>query len=99
MVEVNEKLTRHVAHLAKIALSESEIKLFTAQLNRVLGYVEKLQEANVEGIEPMTHPFEFNHPLREDEVIPSLKDSDGKPLILNSAPDLYNDGFKVPSIL
>jgi aspartyl-tRNA(Asn)/glutamyl-tRNA(Gln) amidotransferase subunit C len=99
MVQVNEALTRHVAHLARLALSDQEVKLFTAQLKEILDYVELLQDVDVEGIEPLFHPIDLELPLREDHVDSRIESGDGKNSILNSTPHVLNDGFKVPPIL
>jgi aspartyl-tRNA(Asn)/glutamyl-tRNA(Gln) amidotransferase subunit C len=99
MVEVNETLTRQVAHLARLELSDEEVKTFTSQLSNIIKYVEKLQEADVSNTEPMTHPLEMEAHMREDEVQPSPVDSENKPKVLNSAPDVLYEGFKVPQII
>src|SRR4051794_1544216 len=105
MVEVNEALTRKVGHLARLALSEQEVKTFTSQLGMILKYVEQLQEVNVDGVEPMTHPLSLENrpdlksPLRKDEAKPFPLDENGKPKVLKNAPDVLFDGFKVPPIL
>ena len=92
MVDVNENLTRQVAHLSRLELSDQEVKSFTVQLSNVLKYVDQLQEVNVAGVEPLTHPVELEAPLREDANRPSIN-------VLDSAPDVLYDGFKVPPIL
>ena len=99
MVEVNEKLTRSVAKLARLALTDQEVASFTKQMSKVLGYVEKLQEVDTQGVEPLTHPLDLTAPMREDVVVPPLVDSEGRPKILSSAPEVLFDGFKVPPIL
>jgi len=103
MVEINEALTLKVGHLARLALSEHEVKTFTAQLGMILKYVEQLQEVNVDGVEPMTHPFndraDLAAPLRKDEAKPFPRDENGKPKVLRHAPEVLFDGFKVPPIL
>lgn len=99
MIEVNEKLTRQVAHLARLSLSDSEVTTFTSQLGNILNYIEQLQEVNVQNTEPLSHPLELATPLREDRVVPSLKDKEGKPKVLSSAQDVLYDGYKVPQIL
>ena len=99
MVDVNEVLTRQVAHLARLELSDAEAKTFTTQLSGILKYVEQLQGVDVSKVEPMTHPLDLLTPLREDIVRPSPVDADGKPKVLRSAPDVLNDGYKVPPIL
>lgn len=99
MVEVNEKLTRQVAHLARLELSEHEVETYTAQLGKIIGYVEQLQEVDVHGIEPLTHPLELSPSLREDIPAATPVNGEGKPRVLDSAPDVLYDGYKVPPIL
>jgi aspartyl-tRNA(Asn)/glutamyl-tRNA(Gln) amidotransferase subunit C len=99
MMDVNEKLTRQVAHLARLELSQSEVQVYTAQLKQILEYVETLKEVDVHGIEPMIHPIPLNTELREDFIQEPILDSEGKSLILSAAPEVLFDGFKVPPIL
>jgi aspartyl-tRNA(Asn)/glutamyl-tRNA(Gln) amidotransferase subunit C len=96
---IDESLTRGVAHLARLDLTPEEITLFTKQLGQVIGYMELLQQVELGGIEPMTHPLELSTPLREDVVRPSRVDADGQPKTLGPAPDTLDGGFKVPPIL
>ena len=103
MIEVNAALTQKVADLARLELTPEEVQTYTAQLGNILKYVEKLNEVSVSGpagpIAPLTHPFDLNTPLREDVVLASPVDSEGKPKVLKSAPDVLYEGYKVPSIL
>ena len=96
---IDEKLTRQLANLANLELTDAEVTTFTAQLGGILGYVEKLQQADVTGVEPMVHPVELETALREDVVVPSPRNAQGRPLVLDSAPEQLHDGFKVPPIL
>lgn len=98
MADVNEALTQKVADLARLELSEQELKNFTQQLRDVLGYVEQLSKIDVSGIEPMTHPLDSPSPLRADELHPFPTEG-GHPKVLKHAPETLNDGFKVPPIL
>ncbi len=95
----SKEMTQKVAHLARLKLTEEELTTFTNQVGDILKYVEKLQEVNVEGVAPMTHPLELNTPMREDVAVPSPINAEGKPKVLDSAPDVLNDGYKVPPIL
>ena len=88
-----------MAQLAKLELSESEISVFAPQLDQVLAYMDQLQELDVSAVEPLTHPLELTTPLREDVILASPLDSEGQPKVLQSAPDVFQDGFKVPPIL
>jgi aspartyl-tRNA(Asn)/glutamyl-tRNA(Gln) amidotransferase subunit C len=99
MIQVHETLTRQVADLARLELSDQEVQVFSTQLTQIIRYVEKLQEVDVQGVEPMTHPLDFAATLREDIVKPSPVDAEGKPKVLKSAPEVLYDGYKVPQIL
>jgi len=98
-LEVTPELTRKIANLARLKLSTDEVEMFTGQLREILRYVDSLQTVDVSKVEPLTHPLELQTPMREDVVIPSLLDAEGKPKILASAPEVLYDGFKVPPIL
>jgi aspartyl-tRNA(Asn)/glutamyl-tRNA(Gln) amidotransferase subunit C len=99
MADVSESLTRQVADLAKLELSDEQARQFTAQLGEIIRYVDLLQKVDVSKVEPMTHPFDLTAPLREDKVIPSPVNSEGKPKVIDCGPDVLNDAYKVPPIL
>lgn len=99
MVQVNEDLTRKVAHLARLKLSEQEVKAYTAQLKDVLSYIDQLQKVKTDGVEPMVHPHELEIPLREDDVESFPVTEEGTPKVLKDAPEVLYDGYKVPPIL
>ncbi|MGZ3698245.1 MAG: Asp-tRNA(Asn)/Glu-tRNA(Gln) amidotransferase subunit GatC [Bdellovibrionota bacterium] len=99
MVEINEALTRKVAGLARLELTDAEVSTFTAQLGEVLKYVDQLQEVATAGIEPLTHPIKLETPLREDVAREFPRGADGRPKVLGSAPDVIDEGFKVPQIV
>jgi aspartyl-tRNA(Asn)/glutamyl-tRNA(Gln) amidotransferase subunit C len=88
-----------MAQLARLALTEDEVTTFTSQVGDILKYVDKLQEVNVEGVAPLTHPLELETPMRDDTVVPPPRNAEGRPKVLDSAPDVLNDGYKVPPIL
>ncbi len=99
MVQINEDLTRRVAQLARLELSELEVKIFTPQLGEIIQYVDQLQSVDVTQLEPLTHPFELDTPLRPDVIRPTELDAEGKPKVLSCGPDVLQDGYKVPQIL
>ena len=88
-----------VADLARLELSDEETRGFGAQLGGILAYMDLLSDADVQGVEPLTHPLELATPLRADRVIPSPIDSEGRSKVLASAPETLYDGYKVPPIL
>ena len=99
MINVNEDLTRQVAQLARLELSEEEVRTFTPQLQEIIRYVDQLQNVNVEGVEPMQGLETEVTPVRADEARPSPTDAEGKPMTLSPAPETQGDGFKVPPII
>ena len=99
MVDINEELTRKVATLARLELTDVEVRTYTGQLKDILAYVDQLALADVQGIEPMTQPRELPTAYREDQAKPFGTDKDGQPKVLGSAPEVIDGGYKVPPIL
>lgn len=85
----------YVANLARLELTEAEKTGFGGQLEQVLGYVEKLKEVDVEGVEPMAHPIPLVNVMRPDERRPSLPHDDA----MANAPKAVNGLFQVPKIV
>jgi len=86
---------RYVAHLARLALTPEEEQKMAAQLTSVLGYIEKLKEVDVSGVEPTAHAFPMVNVTRPDEVRPSMSQEDA----LRNAPAQANGLFIVPKIV
>jgi aspartyl-tRNA(Asn)/glutamyl-tRNA(Gln) amidotransferase subunit C len=86
---------RDVARLARLAIEAPRLRKLAGQLELILGYVDKLREVDVTGVEPMAHALPLHNVLREDVVEPSL------PLekVLQNAPDTDGPFFKVPKVL
>lgn len=85
----------YVAHLARISLSPDERERLGAQLGQILGYVDKLREVNVEGVEPTAHAFPLVNVTRADETRPSLPHDEA----MRNAPKAANGLFVVPKIV
>jgi aspartyl-tRNA(Asn)/glutamyl-tRNA(Gln) amidotransferase subunit C len=86
---------RYVAHLARLALTPEEEQTLAAQLGNILGYIDKLKEADVTGVEPTAHAFPLVNVMRLDELRPSLSNEDA----LRNAPLRANGLFLVPKIV
>jgi aspartyl-tRNA(Asn)/glutamyl-tRNA(Gln) amidotransferase subunit C len=99
MSEVNEAQIRKVADLARLELNDTEIAEYVKSISDILSHVNQLGEANVDGIEPMYYGVDDSLRLREDKVIEFGLSADGSPKILECAPDVQDDGFKVPQIV
>ena len=84
----------YVANLARIALSPDQEARLAAQLGDILGYVKKLEELDVTGVEPMAHAVPLANVLRTDEVQPSIPQE----AALANAPKQANGLFVVPKI-
>jgi aspartyl-tRNA(Asn)/glutamyl-tRNA(Gln) amidotransferase subunit C len=84
-----------VANLARIALSEEELRTYGSQLEDILEHAERVQALPTEGVEPTSHPLPMVNGFRDDEVLPSL-DRDS---FLSQAPDSEDGQFRVPRIL
>jgi aspartyl-tRNA(Asn)/glutamyl-tRNA(Gln) amidotransferase subunit C len=86
---------RKVARLARLALDDSALHRLTDQLESILGYVEKISQADVTGVVPMAHALPLHNVFREDVVTPSL------PLekVLQNAPATDGPFFKVPKVI
>lgn len=85
----------HIAHLARLRLSEEEKEKFGAQLSSILTYVEKLNELDTSGVEPTSHVLAMGNVMREDALKPSLPTDEA----LLNAPDRADDFYRVPKII
>jgi len=86
---------RHIADLARIDLSDEECNTFQGQLESILGYIEKLKSADVEGIEPTAHASPVFDRLREDGSRPGLDQAD----FLRNAPDKALGQIRMPKVV
>ena len=85
----------YVAELARLELSDDEKAVFQPQLESIVGYVEKISEVDVSGVEPMMHGRDIANALREDAVRPSLPVETA----LANAPKRVGDEFLLPKIV
>ncbi len=85
----------YVAHLARMHLSDEEIKLFQGQLNDILTYVDQLRALDVDAVEPTSHAVPMQNVMRGDEVRPGLSHE----AVMANAPHERNGLFIVPKII
>jgi aspartyl-tRNA(Asn)/glutamyl-tRNA(Gln) amidotransferase subunit C len=85
----------HVALLSRLALTEEQIERMTHQLAAILGYIEKLNELDTGGIEPLSRPLKVENVFREDKPGKSLDREDA----LKNAPAQRKGFFEVPRII
>ena len=92
---VSTEQVRHIAKLARIAMSDEEIERLAPELNNILGWVERLAEVNTDGVEPLTAVIDQKLRLREDAVTEgNIRDE-----ILANAPEAQHGFFAVPKVI
>jgi len=92
---ISEEQVRHVAHLARLAVTDEEVERFTAQLDSIIEFAEQLNELDTENVKPTAHVLDMKNVLREDKSAPGLPREE----VLKNAPDHENGQIKVPSII
>ena len=94
-MSVDAATVRHIARLARIAVSDTEVEALAPELNNILGWVEQLHEVDVEGVEPMTAVIPNKLRLRADEVT----DGGIRDEVLKNAPASEHGFFAVPKVI
>lgn len=92
---VTRKDVEHIAELARLKLNENELEEYTSQLNKILEYVDKLNELNTEDVQPLSHPIEGENVFREDIIKLSIDREEA----LKNAPARNDEFFKVPKVI
>jgi aspartyl-tRNA(Asn)/glutamyl-tRNA(Gln) amidotransferase subunit C len=93
--KITSKETRHVADLARLALSDSELETMRGQLDSILGYMADLENLDITGIEPTFYSIAMEAPLRADINAESLAHDEA----LRAAPEAKAGAFAVPKIM
>lgn len=89
---ISDETIEDVGILAKLELSEEEKEQAKCDMGRMLDYIDKLNELDTEGVEPMSHVFPVNNVFREDVVV----NGDDREAILKNAPREKEGSFLVP---
>ena len=84
-----------VAALAKLEFTADELKQFTAQLGKIVAFVEQLGEVETTGVEPLAHPLDVHSAVRPDAPCPGL----GREAALSNSPKSDGEYFLVPPVL
>lgn len=95
MADLTRDDVAHLASLARIDLSGAELDRMVGELGQIITSVEAVQQAPIEGVEPMSHPMPIVNVTRPDEVRPSLTPEEA----LSGAPASELQRFAVPRIL
>ena len=94
-MSVDTDTVRHIAKLARIAMSDEELERMVPELNAIIGWVEQLGEVNTDGVEPLTAVIPNQLRLREDAVT----DGNIRDDILANAPHAEHGFFAVPKVI
>lgn len=94
-MSVNNDQVRHIAKLARIAMSNDEIAALVPELNNILGWVEQLAEVDTDGVEPLAAVIPAKLAFRADVVT----DGDRRDAVLANAPAAAHGFFAVPRVV
>ncbi len=94
-MSIDTETARKVAHLARIRVAEEDLPALASEFNAILGFIEQLNEVDVEGVEPMTSVTPMRLKRREDGVT----DGGYPDKILANAPDAREGFFAVPKVV
>jgi len=94
-MSVNIEQVRHIAKLARIAMSDAEVEALVPELNAIIGWVEQLAAVDTDGVEPLTAVIDLKLRLREDKVT----DGNVRDAVLANAPEAEHGFFAVPKVI
>lgn len=92
---ISDEIIDYVGILAKLELDSNEKEQAKKDMERMLDYIDKLNELDTEGVEPMSHIFPTSNVLREDEVV----NGDGREFTLANVPERKEDYLVVPKTI
>ncbi|CDQ41725.1 MULTISPECIES: Asp-tRNA(Asn)/Glu-tRNA(Gln) amidotransferase subunit GatC [Virgibacillus] len=95
MADISKDQVKHVAHLARLDITEEEAEMFTDQLSSIITYAEQLNELDTTDVEPTTHVLDIKNVLRKDEPKKWITQEEA----MKNAPDQKDGQYRVPSIL
>jgi aspartyl-tRNA(Asn)/glutamyl-tRNA(Gln) amidotransferase subunit C len=94
-MKLNREEVLHIARLARVGLTESEINRLSEQLSQLLENFEVLQQVDTTGVPPTAQSVDLQSVMRDDEAAPSFPSND----ILANAPRREGDYFRVRAVL
>ena len=94
-MSIDTKTAAKVAHLARIRVEDDALPALAQEFNNILGFIEQLNEVNVDGVEPMTSVTPMRLKRREDVVT----DGNMPEKVISNAPDAREGFFAVPKVV
>ncbi|MBW2272933.1 MAG: Asp-tRNA(Asn)/Glu-tRNA(Gln) amidotransferase subunit GatC [Deltaproteobacteria bacterium] len=95
MARITPDEVQYIAGLARISLSEDEVRQMARDMDQILDYVATLEELDTQGIEPTAHAIPLDTPVREDEAVPGIDPE----LAVGGAPQRAGTAFVVPKVI
>lgn len=86
---------RHIAHLARLGLTDADVEKFSHQLSEILDYFERLKAVDTDGVPPTAYPLDLHNVMRDDTPGPATPTDD----VLANAPRREGDYFRVRAVL
>lgn len=94
-MSVDTATVRHIAKLARLQMSDSEVEALVPELNNILGWVEQLGEVDTSGVEPLATVIDQKLRLRDDVI----DDGSMREAVLENAPEAQHGFFAVPKVI
>jgi aspartyl-tRNA(Asn)/glutamyl-tRNA(Gln) amidotransferase subunit C len=94
-MSLSEEQVRHVAVLARLGLTDEQVKRLSGELSGILEHIDKIGELDLADVEPMAHAVDVVNVTRPDEVRPGLTQEQA----LTNAPEAEGGAFVIPRIV
>lgn len=94
-MSIDTETARRVAKLARIQVADAALPALAGEFNAILGFIEQLQEVDVEGVEPMVSVT----PMRLKRRVDAVTDGNQQSKVLANAPDAREGFFAVPKVV
>jgi aspartyl-tRNA(Asn)/glutamyl-tRNA(Gln) amidotransferase subunit C len=95
VTRISKEQVEHVAHLARLAITEEEAEKFSKQLDAIITFSEQLNELDTTNVKPTSHVLPLKNVMREDKATKGLPREE----VLKNAPDHKDGQIRVPSVL
>jgi aspartyl-tRNA(Asn)/glutamyl-tRNA(Gln) amidotransferase subunit C len=94
-MKIDTKVVDELAHLARLSYENEAKQEIVTELNKIIAFVEKLEEINTDGIEPLIYMVDETNITREDKMKQDVSQDEG----LKNAPKKDSDYFRVPKVI
>jgi aspartyl-tRNA(Asn)/glutamyl-tRNA(Gln) amidotransferase subunit C len=94
-MKIDTKVVDELAHLARLSYENEAKQEIVTELNKIIAFVEKLEEINTDGIEPLIYMVDETNITREDVMKQDISQDEG----LKNAPKKDSDYFRVPKVI